>query len=105
MAHRFKVPNRRREERKAVLFRSSIRVGGVATECDVLDIGSGGVRVKASLQAAAQTAVVLVIEQLGDYQARAAWNRGGEIGLKFDETPERIGQALEMIALYGQAHG
>ncbi len=103
MARRFKVPNRRREDRKVVLFRSSISVSGVAVECDVLDIGSGGVRVQASLQAAAQTAVTLVIEQLGDYQARIAWNRGGEIGLKFDEPPERIAQALEMIALYGQA--
>jgi len=43
----------------------------------------------------------LAIDQLGDFQARIAWNRGGEIGLKFDEPPECINQALEVIALYG----
>lgn len=103
MAASFTVPNRRREERTAVLFRTSLIVGGIGVDCDILDIGSGGVRVRASLQAAAQTAIVLVIEQLGEFNARIAWNRGGELGLKFDEPPERIGQALEMIALYGQA--
>ena len=41
----FQVPNRRREDRKAVLFRTSLVFGGV--DCDVLDIGSGGVRVAA----------------------------------------------------------
>ncbi|MBT3910254.1 MAG: PilZ domain-containing protein [Rhodospirillaceae bacterium] len=97
----FQVPNRRREDRKAVLFRTSLVFGGIGVDCDVLDIGSGGVRVAASLQAASQTSVTLAIDQLGDFQARIAWNRGGEIGLKFDEPPERINQALEVIALYG----
>lgn len=103
MTSTFTVPNRRRQERKAVLFRSSIRVGGIAVDGDILDISVGGVRVSASLQAAAQTQVELVIEQLGDFNARIAWNRGGEIGLKFDEPAERIHQTLELIALYGQA--
>jgi len=84
-----------------VLFNTSIEVGGAAITCDVRDIGPGGVRISASLQAAPQTEVILVIEQLGRYKARVAWNRRDELGLKFDEPPERIGQALEVIALYG----
>ena len=43
----FQVPNRRREDRKAVLFRTSLVFGGIGVDCDVLDIGSGGVRVAA----------------------------------------------------------
>lgn len=102
MADTFTLPNRRRQDRKPVLFKSFLRVGGVAIGCDILDISSGGVRVKAALQAAAQTPVVLIIEQLGDHKARIAWSRDGEVGLSFDEPPERIAQALQLIALYGQ---
>lgn len=102
MVDAFMLPNRRRQDRETVLFKTFLRVGGVAVNCDVLDIGPGGVRVQAALQAAAQTPVVLVVEQLGDFKARIAWSRDGEVGLRFDESAERIGQALELIALYGQ---
>ena len=97
----FNLPNRRNKDRRAVLFNTSVQVGGAAIACDVLDIGPGGVRISASLQAAPQTEVVLVIEQLGNYRARVAWSRGEELGLKFDEPKERVGQALEVIAIYG----
>ena len=100
MAH-FNLPNRRNQDRKTVLFNTSVEIGGASIACDVHDIGPGGVRISASLQAAPQTEVTLVIEQLGSYKARVAWSRNDELGLKFDEPPERIGQALEVIALYG----
>lgn len=102
-ADSFNLPNRRHNDRKAVLFKSSISIGGAAVECDVLDIGPGGIRISASLQAAPQTELILIIEQLGHYKTRVAWARNEELGLKFDEPLERIGEALEVIALYGTA--
>ncbi len=102
MADQFSMPNRRNEDRKEVLFKTRIKVGDISTQCEIRDIGPGGVRIGASLAAAPQTPVVLVIDQLGEYAARIAWVRRGEIGLKFDEPPERIYMALELIATYGQ---
>lgn len=102
MADFHSMPNRRGNDRKEVVFKTSIRVGDIATQCEIRDIGPGGVRIAAALAAAAQTPVTLIIEQLGEYSARIAWVRRGELGLKFDEPPERIYMALELIATYGQ---
>lgn len=102
MAEFHSMPNRRGEDRKQVLFKTAIKVGSISTQCEIRDIGPGGVRIGAALQAAPQTPVVLVIDQLGEFAARVAWMRRGELGLKFDEPPERIYVALELIATYGQ---
>lgn len=102
MADIHEMPNRRGDDRKEVVFKTAIRVGDISTGCEIRDIGPGGARIKAALAAAPQTPVVLVIDQLGDYAARVAWVRRGELGLKFDESFERINMALELIATYGQ---
>jgi len=102
MADLHQMPNRRGTDRQEVVFKTSLKVGDISTTCEIRDISIGGARVKAAVAAAPQTPIVLVIDQLGDYQARVAWVRRGEIGLKFDEPPERIGTALELIATYGQ---
>ena len=104
MADFQQMPNRRggSADRKEVVFKTSVKVGDISTNCEIRDIGPGGARVKAAVAAAPQTPIILVIDQLGDYQARVAWVRRGELGLKFDESPERIYMALELIATYGQ---
>lgn len=102
MADIHQMPNRRGGDRREVVFRTAVRVGDISTACEIRDIGPGGARIKAALAAAAQTPVMLVIDQLGDYVARVAWVRRGELGLKFDEPQERIHMALELIATYGQ---
>lgn len=102
MADFHQMPNRRSNDRQAVVFNTSIKVGDISTRCEIRDIGPGGVRISAAVAAAAQTPVILVIDQLGDFAARVAWIRRGELGLKFDEPAERINQALELIAIYGQ---
>jgi len=102
MADVHNMPNRRGDDRKNVVFKTSVQVGDIGTQCEIRDIGPGGVRIKAALAAAPQTPVVLIIDQLGKYHARVAWVRRGELGLKFDEPPERIYMALELIATYGQ---
>jgi hypothetical protein len=98
------MPNRRAgdSDRKEVVFNTSLKVGDISTSCVIRDISPGGARIKAAVAVAPQTPITLVIDQLGDYQARVAWVRRGELGLKFDEPPERIYMALELIATYGQ---
>jgi hypothetical protein len=52
MAEFHSMPNRRGEDRKQVLFKTAIKVGSISTQCEIRDIGPGGVRIGAALQAA-----------------------------------------------------
>ena len=45
---------------------------------------------------------MLEIKQLGHYSALIAWAHLSELGIKFDDDPERIALALDLILKYGQ---
>lgn len=93
--------NRREHARKTVLFRTRVSVLGVAVDCNILDISTGGARVSAALAFERNTEVVLTFDQLGDFNAIVARSHKNEHGLKFNDDPERIGEAIMMIATYG----
>ena len=94
--------SRRTSDRHKVIFKSRIKIGAIATACEIHDISTGGARIKTSLAAAPQTLVTLEIKQLGDYTALIAWAHRSELGIKFDDDPERIIMALNLILQYGQ---
>ena len=77
-------------------------MGTIATECEIHDISTGGTRIKSPFAAAPQTPVTLEIKQLGYYAALIAWTHLSELGIKFNDDPERIVLALNLILKYGQ---
>ena len=94
--------SRRTSNRHKVIFKSRIKIGTIATACEIHDISTGGARIKSSFAAAPQTPVTLEIKQLGYYAALIAWAHSSELGIKFDDDPERIALALNLILKYGQ---
>ena len=94
--------SRRTSDRHKVIFKSRIKIGTIATACEIHDISTGGARIKTSFAAAPQTPVTLEIKQLGHYAALIAWAHQSELGIKFDDDPERIALALNLILKYGQ---
>ena len=94
--------SRRTSDRHKVIFKSRIKIATIATACEIHDISTGGARIKTSFAAAPQTPVTLEIKQLGHYAALIAWADQSELGLKFDDDPERIALALNLILKYGQ---
>ena len=94
--------SRRTSDRHKVIFKSRIKIGTIATACEIHDISTGGARIKASFAAAPQAPVTLEIKQLGHYAALIAWAHQSELGIKFDDDPERIALALDLILKYGQ---
>ena len=94
--------SRRTSDRHKVIFKSRIKIGTIATACGIHDISTGGARIKTSFAAAPQTPVTLEIKQLGHYAALIAWAHQSELGIKFDDDPERIALALNLILKYGQ---
>ena len=94
--------SRRTSNRHKVIFKSRIKIGTIATACEIHDISTGGARIKSSFAATPQTPVMLEIKQLGHYSALIAWAHLSELGIKFDDDPERIALALDLILKYGQ---
>ncbi len=101
MVHFDDPANRREYDRKSVLFRTRISVSGVAVDCEIIDISTGGVRISAPISIERNTDAVLVVDQLGDFSAVVARSHKKEHGLKFNDDPQRIGEAIMLIATYG----
>ena len=93
--------NQRTHERKTVVFKTKIVVGGVGVNCEITNISSGGAQIHVPMDAPAGSDVTLKIAQLCDFKARVVWCRKKNMGLRFDDDPERIAQAMMMIATYG----
>ena len=97
----FPFDNLREHERIEVLFESKIVIGEKTMACEIKDISSGGARVVAALELPRGEEVVLHIEKAGDFKTSVAWVRNGELGLKFNDDPERISNLMLGIATYG----
>ena len=94
--------SRRTSNRHKVIFKSYIKMGTIATECEIHNISTGGTRIKSPFAAAPQTPVTREIKQLGCYAALIAWANSSELGIEFDDDPEPIALALNLILNYGQ---
>jgi len=97
----FPFDNLRERERSDVLFSTEIIFGDKIIGCEVLDISSGGIRVRASWALPRGEEVILKIDKAGDYKATVVWVHEGELGLEFSDDPERVSDLMTIIATYG----
>lgn len=93
--------NLREHERKGVLFSTEIEFGEKIISCEVTDVSNGGIRARTAWAFPRGEQIVLKMDKLGDFTAKIVWVRDGEIGLKFNDDPERVGNMMMMIATYG----
>ncbi|HEX4367937.1 MAG TPA: PilZ domain-containing protein [Rhodopila sp.] len=78
------IDTRRRDVRTGVLKRAKIAFGRAVIDCVVLDISSGGARVRTDVTATIPEQVILRFSGGGAYVARVQWAMGTEIGFAFD---------------------
>lgn len=97
----FPFENIRASERFDVLFASEILYCDKTIPCEIRDISVGGLRVTANWTAPRAEAVVVKIDKAGDFQARVVWVRDGEVGLEFDDDPDRLAELVTTMATYG----
>ncbi|NQV99625.1 MAG: PilZ domain-containing protein [Rhodospirillales bacterium] len=97
----FHFDNLREHERKGVLFSTEIVFGDKTISCEVTDVSNGGIRARAAWALPRGERVRLKMDKLGDFSAIVVWVRDGELGLKFDDDPERVANMMMMIATYG----
>lgn len=93
--------NLREHKRKGVLFSTELEFGEKTISCDIADVSNGGIRIRASWALPRGEEVLLKMDKLGDFKAKTVWVRDGEIGLKFNDDPERVANMMMMIATYG----
>jgi hypothetical protein len=102
-----RMKERRRHERKKLLWAATVEVRGQRFEGMIVDLSAGGARIKFDAAVAAGDELTLVLKQLDELGAKVVWQREGEAGLQFLLAPEevaaRIQQKLPMEAIAAEA--
>lgn len=101
-----RMKERRRHERKKLLWAATVEVRGQRFEGMIVDLSAGGARIKFDAAVAAGDELTLVLKQLDELGAKVVWQREGEAGLQFLLAPEevaaRIQQKLPIEAIAGE---
>ncbi len=93
--------NLRKDQRQSTSFQARFIVGENAIDCDIIDISIGGAKLKARANADLNTPGMLDLDRIGKLSAEAVWCRGGAIGIKFKDDPERVSNAVMALAMFG----
>ena len=94
---------RRDSARQAVHYGATLQRERESLPVEMLDISTGGCKVKLRSRLARGEAVTLRIESFGELPAVVAWGREGQAGLRFTEGGERVGELIMAMATYGPA--
>ncbi len=102
-----RLKERRRFERKRLLWAATVEVRGQRFEGMIVDLSPGGARIKFDAPVATGDELTLVLKQLDELGAKVVWQREGEAGLQFllapDEVAARIQQRLPAESADGDA--
>ena len=90
----------RTTDRKSVSFTTVVQVNDRSVECDILDISTGGAKIKLKTKAERGEKISLQIEPIGLFTANIMWNRNGVIGIKFEDDPARVAEVIMLLATY-----
>ena len=90
--------DRRRQKRFKTCFLGTLhRSSNAEAEhlCDILDLSAGGARVRPVDPMLPRRRMALGLRHFGCFPARVVWRRGDELGLKFEQDPSQIMEALK----------
>ena len=95
-----KMKERRRFERKRLLWAATVEVRGQRFEGMIVDLSAGGARIRFDAAVATGDELTLVLKQLDELGAKVVWQREGEAGLQFLLAPEEVAARIqEKLAL------
>lgn len=95
--------DRRRHQRRKVLWNAHLRVAAERNKCRVRNISLGGARVQAPLELAVGTPVHLESDHHPPLFGRISWRRGDMFGIAFDRQAETV-TALLGMRVVGNLH-
>lgn len=89
------TPERRRAQRKRVLWSGQVEAPDNLINCAVLDVSLQGARVR--LDAGNQLPngpLAIAVSRFGTFQAEVVWTKDGMSGLRFLESVERVADTI-----------
>ena len=105
---RFETRERRRHRRIRTNFLGTLHPSADARAdnlCDVLDISASGARIRPVDRLRDASPLTLGLERFGRVPARVVWDRGGEVGLQFEQTPDQTVRMMRgLLPMPEQAH-
>lgn len=90
-----KMKERRRFERRKLLWAATVEVRGQRFEGMIVDLSAGGARIKFDAPVAAGDELTLMLKQLDELGAKVVWQREGEAGLQFLLAPEEVAARIQ----------
>jgi PilZ domain len=93
-----RMKERRRYERKRLLWAATVEVRGQRFEGMIVDLSAGGARIRFDAPVATGDELTLVLKQLDELGAKVVWQREGEAGLQFLLAPEEVAARIQQKA-------
>ena len=89
-AFRAQMTDRRRFERKEVLWAATVEIRGKRCEGLIVDFSPGGARIRFDAEAETGDDVIVVMDQFDELGAKVIWQYDGEAGVHFVLAPEDV---------------
>lgn len=93
--------DKRSYARKGITLDGIVTVGSDDRACQLIDISSGGARLRLAGDYDKDQPVVLKIPDIGSFDATVRWVRNGTAGLHFAGDADEIGELLYDFLVYG----
>lgn len=94
-------PAMRRYRRKPVIWAAKLAASSGVVDCIILDLSSGGAKLKVSSIMPLNEAAVLVFGKFGTFPCRIVRSSAGEVGIEFTDPPKAIADRLSEILPLG----
>ena len=94
-------PAMRRYRRKPVIWAAKLEVSSGVADCIILDLSSGGAKLKVSTIIPLNEPAVLVFGKFGTFPCRIVRSSVGEAGIEFTDPPKAIVERLSEILPLG----
>jgi hypothetical protein len=87
---REQIEERRRHERKPVLWAATVEIRGKRCEGLIVDLSPGGARLRFDAEAETGDELLLVLDQFDTFGAKVIWQYDGEAGIHFVAAPADV---------------
>lgn len=95
------IEHKRKDTRETILTEAKILIDGGWHNCRILNISTGGAKLKMDRHTNHGIAVSLQIGKFGQFSAVVAWQQSGELGVKFTHDALEIAGVIMGLASYG----
>lgn len=96
-----KLNDKRRHLRHATLCFGKLIEGERELDCEVLDLSTGGAKLRVPEPLEVESQICLGIERVGRLSGRVAWCNGATLGVKFDEELPAVYEVVTGILSEG----